>query len=203
MGAWRLLVRRVPCVPSSLVLHGQIREAVRGRLTATHGGPPDTLVRHELGLCLGATRVDVAAINGTLAGCEIKGARDKLTRLPHQVELYGRVLDEAVLVVEPKYADRAAGYLPDWWGVWQVDSDGDDVRLVEARPAGRNPGSDPLAVAQLLWREEVFEELQAREAARGLARATRWRLWEALVEALPPNELGSVVRTRLKARRAW
>ncbi len=68
VGAWRLLVRRAPCVPSSLVPQGQIREAVCGRLTATHGGPPDILVRHELGLCLGATRVDIAAINGMQRG---------------------------------------------------------------------------------------------------------------------------------------
>jgi hypothetical protein len=185
------------------VLHVQIRDAVRARLTAELGGAPQTLLRDELGLCLGATRVDVAAINGHIVGCEIKGAQDKLTRLPRQVELYSQVLDEAVLVVEPKFVERAPEHLPAWWGVWQAESDGDLVRLTEVRPAGRNPEVQPLGVAQLLWRAEVLEELTARDAARGLARATRWRLWEALADLLPPVELGAVVRGRLKARREW
>ena len=185
------------------VLHAEIRTAVRRQLVRVHGRPPRTLLRDELGLCLGATRVDVAAINGQLSGCEIKGAQDKLSRLPRQVELYSQVLDEAVLVVEPKYTARAQSYVPDWWGVWQVEPAGRRVVLTEVRPAGVNPGSDPLAVAQLLWRDEAFEELQQRDATRGLAKATRWRLWEALVGLLTPDELGAVVRARLKARRDW
>lgn len=177
---------------------------MRRQLVRVHGRPPRTLLRDELGLCLGATRVDVAAINGQLSGCEIKGAQDTLSRLPRQVDIYGQVLDEAVLVVESKNAARAADHVPGWWGLWQVEASGRRVVVVtELRPAGSNPGSDPLAVAQLLWRLEALEELQARGAAAGLARATRWRLWEALAALLPPDELGAVVRARLKARRDW
>lgn len=185
------------------MLHAQIRDAVRAQLTAVHGGPPDTLLRDELGLCLGATRVDVAAVNGKLTGCEIKGAQDKLTRLERQIELYGQVLNEAVLVVESKHAAKAVNLVPGWWGVWQAEPDGDRAVLTELRAAGVNPQTVPLSVAQLLWRDEAFEELAARDAAGGLARATRWRLWAALVDVLPADELGQVVRARLKARRAW
>lgn len=185
------------------MLHAQIRDAVRAQLTAVHGGPPETLLRDELGLCLGATRVDVAAVNGQLTGCEIKGAQDKLTRLERQIELYGQVLDEAVLVVESKHAAKCVDLVPDWWGVWQAEHDGDRAVLREFRPAGVNPQTVPLSVAQLLWRDEVFEELAARQAVRGLTRATRWRLWDALVDLLPSDELSQVVRDRLKARRAW
>lgn len=185
------------------MLHGQIRDAVRGRLVEMHGLPPTTLLRDELGLCLGATRVDVAAINGQLTGCEIKGSRDRLSRLPHQVGLYGQVLDVAVLVAEPRYAATADSHVPGWWGIWQAEEDGGRAVLTELRASGQNPSPDPLAVAQLLWRDEAYAELLTRDAAAGLARATRWRLWEALASLLPVADLGHVVRERLKVRREW
>lgn len=185
------------------MLHAQIRSAVRDRLTQMHGPAPQTVLRDEMGLCLGATRVDVAAINGHLTGCEIKGAQDRLTRLPHQVELYCQVLDYAVLVAEPKFAAKAAQHVPDWWGVWEVEEVGGSAQLRILRRGRRNRHTHPLSVAQLLWRDEVYDELVQRDAAAGLVKATRWRLWEALVNAVPAIELGHVVRERLKARREW
>lgn len=185
------------------MLHGQIRDAVRQQLVDRHGLPPTTLLRDEMGLCLGATRVDVAAINGQLTGCEIKGDRDRLDRLPRQVQLYGRVLDVAVLVTEARFAPKAAHFLPAWWGIWEAGEHGGTAAITEVRAPQSNPGTDSLSVAQLLWRDEAYEELVARDAARGLARATRWRLWEALAAAVPGPELASMVRQRLKARQGW
>lgn len=186
------------------MLHAEIREAVRSQLVQMHGLPPDNVLRDELGLCLGATRVDVASINGQLTGCEIKGDRDRLDRLPHQVQLYGQVLDAAVLVTGERFASKAADHLPDWWGIWRVTPDvAGGTDLTQLRAAGANPNPDALSVAQLLWREETYDELLARDAAAGLARATRWRLWEALATLLPLPELSAVVRARLKVRRAW
>ncbi len=183
--------------------HAVIRDAVRQRLVELHGEPPDTLLRDELGLCLGATRADVAAVNGHIVGCEIKGAQDRLSRLEGQVDLYGRVVDEAVLVVEGKHTGRAVDLLPDWWGVWVAeDVDGAAV-LHEARPASRNPAVDPLAVAQLLWRDEVYGLLEQHGGTARLSKATRWQLWEQLVERLPLEDLQRVVREGLRARREW
>lgn len=185
------------------MLHGQIRQAVRAELIAMHGLPPASILKDELGLCLGATRVDVAAINGQITGCEIKGDRDRLSRLPHQVHLYGQVLDVAVLVTEARFASKAQDHVPEWWGIWEAHAHDQRVTLVKQRPTGANPAQEPLSLAQLLWRDEAYAELVDRDAAAGLARATRWRLWEALAELLPTPELGRVVRERLKARQGW
>jgi hypothetical protein len=185
------------------VLHADIRRAVTERLTAVHGGPPDTLLRHELGICLGATRVDVAAINGSLVGCEIKGSGDKLTRLPRQVGLYSLVLDVAIVVVEGRRTDRAADLVPDWWGIWRVRDSDFGAIVEESRPPQVNPSPDPFAVCQLLWRDEVLDELNARDSAGGLRQATRWRLWETLAALLDRESLGEAVRTRLRARQEW
>ena len=50
-----------------------------------HGVP--ARVEHRLSV---RRRVDVAAINGRIIGCEIKSARDNFGRLPSQVELVQR-----------------------------------------------------------------------------------------------------------------
>ena len=55
-----------------------------------------TVYRREWSIGVGATRVDVAAINGRIIGCEVKSARDNLDRLPSQARLYSAVLDIAV-----------------------------------------------------------------------------------------------------------
>lgn len=181
----------------------EIREAVELRLRALHGAEPETRYRHELGLCMGETRVDIAAINGRITGCEIKGSRDKLVRLPRQVELYGKVLDSAVLVVEGKHTERATAMVPSWWGIWHVSEVDGELRLHEVQPAGCNPNIDPISVAQLLWRDEVIAVLKRHGQAAGLARRSRWFAWDRLVEVLPLQHLQAEVREQLKVRPRW
>jgi hypothetical protein len=186
------------------VLDAEIRVAVEARLRHLHGAEPETRYRHELGLCMGETRVDVAAINGKITGCEIKGSRDKLTRLKTQVGLYDRVVDESFLVVEPRDLERAQEFVPDWWGIWVAHEVTDEEpELVEMRPAQQSPHLDAFSIAQLLWRVEGMAVLRALGKHRGMSRATRFDVWDALVEHLPLPELQREVRDRLKARQEW
>lgn len=199
-----------PCTASvirshivSTVRHGEIRQALHARLRVIHADEPDTVYRNELGLQLGRSRVDVAAINGRITGYEIKGAHDSLVRLPAQVAAYSAVLDRAAVVAEPKYIRAVTSRVPRWWAIWMASPVGDDVLLEEIRSGRPNPGQEPLAVAQLLWREEALGLLIARDAASGLRNATRWRLWEALLKRLPFDELKAEVRHCLKVRPEW
>jgi hypothetical protein len=185
------------------VLHDEIRGAVRRELRKEHGRGSGTLYRYELGICLGETRVDVAAINGRISGYEIKGDRDRLDRLERQISLYNKVLDTAVLVTEDRFAAKAADVVPPWWGLWKCSPAGRWPTIEQIRPSGTNPELHPFAIAQLLWRDEAYEELLARELAAGLRSATRWRLWETLAGSLSLAELGEVVRARLRARQGW
>lgn len=181
---------------------GEIRDAVHSRLRDLHRSEERTLYRDELGLCLGETRVDVAAINGTISGYEIKSARDTLARLPSQIELYGRVLDHACLVVDVKFAGRVDHLLPDWWALWIVNDSGDGAVVNEVRAGSVNANHDPLSVAQLLWRDEALGILTELGLASGLRSATRWQLWDALTH-LPLEQLRKLVREQLKSRDRW
>ncbi|KAB2583809.1 hypothetical protein BS297_18715 [Rhodococcus erythropolis] len=175
-----------------------MRVALHARLALKFVGDR---IRDEMGLCLGATRVDVAVVNGSLHGYEIKSDRDTLVRLPAQVELYNRVLDYSTIVCGEKYVERISEHVPDEWGIIEVAGDSVEPAVFERRPARRNSTVDPIAIAQLLWRDEAAAEL-VRRGERVLRRETRWDLWDRLA-CLPMPELQNVVRTQLKARPVW
>lgn len=183
--------------------HEEIRLAVRRELLREHGPGGDTRYKYEFGIGLGQTRVDVAAINGRLSGYEIKSDRDSLNRLEHQVPLYNKVLDVAVLVTEKRFADKAADVVPPWWGIWKCVPAGRWPVIEQVRSRGMNPHLDPFSIAQLLWRDEAYAILVNLELAAGLRSATRWRLWETLATELTITVLADAVRSQLRARRGW
>jgi hypothetical protein len=182
---------------------GEILDVVEARLRRQHCGQ-QTVYRREWSIAVGATRIDIAAINGTITGCEIKSAQDNFGRLGSQVRLYSAVLDTAILVVEGQTAaTRAESLVPDWWGIWAARKSPTAAVLDVLRPARMNPAPDALAVAQLLWRDEAYQALDHRSLSRGLRKATRWRLWQVLASELPLPELQLEVREAIKARPGW
>ena len=50
---------------------GRINDAVEDRLRQQNHEHP-TMYRRELGICVGAARIDVAAVNGSITDCEVK-----------------------------------------------------------------------------------------------------------------------------------
>ncbi|WP_068274801.1 sce7726 family protein [Aldersonia kunmingensis] len=156
---------------------------------------------NEMGLCLGATRVDVAVINGSLHGYEIKSDRDTLARLPAQVELYSKVLDFSTIVCGSRYGAKIRDVVPNWWGIVEAHNVDGLVAMKPRRRARRNRICDPMSVAQLLWREEAAAVLRSRgELVR--SRETRWNLWDRLAQ-WPIDELQLSVRSQLKVRPRW
>lgn len=161
---------------------------------------PTTFVVDELGLCMGAARVDVAVVNGSVHGYEIKSPRDTLARLPRQADIYGQVLDYVTIVAAEGHAEAARSTVPDWWGVWCATEREGTIRLRQIRKGRRNPAVDPLAIAQLLWRDEALGVLSNRGLAAGLASKPRREIWRRLAQALPLEDLRKVVRDALKSR---
>ncbi len=180
-----------------------IRTALRERLSKVHALEPDTLILDELGLCEGATRVDMAVVNGEICGYEIKSDRDTLLRLPSQAAIYERTLDRISIVVGWKYKDIVEATLPSYWGITTARQGPDGVLLQDVRPAELTPGREKFAVAQLLWREEAWAILVATGHSKGLSAKPRADLWNRLAEVFSIAELGVHVRTCLKARDGW
>jgi hypothetical protein len=81
-------------------MHDQdVRRSLRAEMNLRHASDPDTLVLEEFGLCQGSARIDVAVVNGSIHGYEIKSERDTLARLPSQRAVYSRALDYVTVVV--------------------------------------------------------------------------------------------------------
>lgn len=181
-----------------------IRKALFGRVLRDHLNDPNTLVLPELGLRHGRCRVDIAVVNGSLHGFEIKSNADTLERLPFQVETYGTVLDKATLVVGERHANKAVPTLPSWWGI-KVAFVGPrgGIGFEYYRPPSFNRDIDPIALSELLWHSEVVKILQSRGVKGSVLRKPRAFLYRQLTDALSIRELRSEVRASLKSRENW
>ncbi len=181
-----------------------LRAAAMGRLLAHAASAPDTLIVNELGLAHGASRVDIAVINGHIRGVEIKAEADSLDRLPRQVEAYGRVVDRATLIADERHLPAAFSLLPDWWGVVSARRAANGAVVFRRLRAERsNRSTDPMMVARLLWRDEVRAILERHDCEPRLLRAPRAVLYAELVARYPKTRLAHLVRRTLKDRGNW
>jgi hypothetical protein len=182
----------------------EIRRRLRQHLEDEFGDDPTALILDELGVCCGRVRADMAVVNGELKGFEIKSDQDTLFRLRSQASLYCRVFDTVSLVVASKHLKKARKIVPHWWGILLAEEKGDaGFRIRKYRCERRNPGPDAFAIAQLIWRDEAFELLRTHNLHSGLRNKPRKFLWDALVRNFALEDIQTLVRTQLKARRGW
>mgnify|MGYP001101506704 CR=1 FL=1 len=180
-----------------------IRNILRDRLLAEHESDRDALVVEELGLCEGRSRVDLAVVNGSIHGYEIKSDRDTLARLQRQCEIYARCFDAITLVVGAKHLAPASAMIPECWGLILARESDDGVTLETLRTSQRNRCVSPDVVVQLLWRDEAAGLLSSLGLAPTPRPRLRRELWRILAESVPPDELGRLVRRAIKARGDW
>jgi hypothetical protein len=182
-----------------------IRSNLRRELERAHRiYASETLLIDELGLCQGHARVDVAVVNGSLSGYEIKSEKDTLQRLPHQVEIYSRALDFVTVVASDAHVEKTMTLVPDWWGlIGAFYADDGDIAFRIVREAEPNPALDAFSVAQLLWRSEALLALKDLGVEKGMTTKPRRALWQILAESQSLDDLRQCVRNALKVRVGW
>lgn len=153
-----------------------IRQIILSDLDRRYKKDPNTMIIEELGLCQGEARVDIAVVNGSIHGYEIKSDQDTLKRLAGQVAIYSRVLDFVTLVVGSQHLDEGLKIIPEWWGIAEVKKNKRKIILREIRPHEKNPVPDPEAIVQLIWRNEALEILRKRGLHSGYVSKTKWAL---------------------------
>lgn len=161
-----------------------IRKALLVRLSHQY---PNTKYRivPELGLWHGASRIDIAVVNGILHGFEIKSDRDTLSRLDVQMPAYNSVFDKVTLVVGRTHMVQAFQTIPSWWGLETVGVDGDDrVIFNEIREPNSNPSQDVISIVRLLWRNEALDLLERIGKADGVRSKPRDVVYQRLITAL-------------------
>ncbi|MHB9131678.1 MAG: sce7726 family protein [Armatimonadota bacterium] len=188
-----------------LLTDPDIRPALKWNLAQEFASSP-TIIVDELPICWGDTRIDVAVVNGSLHGYEIKSDRDSVDRLPRQVELYSKIFDTVTLVCSQRLLTKAKEIIPDWWGI-QIpvvdDCAPEGVSFIAERPVEYNDTVDIRSVVELTWKEEAIAILEQYGLARGLRHRPRWDMWDRMIEAINADDLKRAVRECLKEREGW
>lgn len=164
---------------------------------------PKNRVVDELELVRGEVRIDVAVIGDIMHGYEIKSAKDNLLRLPNQQLHYGKVFEKMTLVADERHVDEAVKIVPRNWGLIAVGMRDGAPYADEIWPATLNFNLEPLALAQLLWREEALELMQYFDLDHGLKSKPRKVLWQTLAKNLTMEQLKTFVCFKLRSRKGW
>ncbi len=177
-----------------------VRRAVKAWLVTEHGHDHDTRLVEEMGVWSGSVRIDVALINGSLSGYELKSDSDTLERLPRQLAIYGRVFDYLHLVVGKKHVEKAQKILPDWWGITVATQCKHGVELHPHHEPSPNPSPDPYLIAELLSKEEAIGVLAKFKLDTGWRSKKIRLIHERLARELELRDLKDEVRAVLKSR---
>jgi hypothetical protein len=178
--------------------HGDRRIRAALLKTLRSKGPEHARIVEEMWLPPTQERADIALINGSLSGYEIKSGRDRLSRLPRQITAYDRIFDECALVVHERHLSNALMMLPDWWGV-HVAASSESNAIHTVRGCARNPKISPDAQIRLLWRSELESALLQLGVDPAL-QFTRAELRAAILRFSDPDLVGQIVREALRHR---
>lgn len=180
-----------------------IRPVLKAQLIKKYTGT-NTVIVDELPICWGDSRIDIAVINCSLHGYEIKSDRDTLDRLPRQIELNNKIFDYITLVCSSRLIANARKKIPEYWGLQVPVEDKKapgGVRIEVEREPKRNEAIDIRSIVELTWKEEAINILAERGLARGYRSRPRWDIWDHMIDKIEHQELIQAVRECLKLRK--
>jgi len=181
----------------------EIREELHKNHLSHYKYDPNSKVIDELGLCQGSIKIDIAVINGSLIGYEIKSEQDTLDRLPAQMDMYNKIFDYINIVVNESHLESVRKMIPSYWGIVCVKKLQDDFKLETRRAAKKNTHSDSFHISQLLWKEEALDVLKRENLDKGMKTKTRIQIWNKLAESLSKENINAYVREYIKKRQDW
>ena len=177
----------------------QIRRLLRETELSKYYADTNSRVVEELGLKVAGARIDIAVINGSLHGYEIKSASDTLNRLPRQLIAYSYVFDYLTIITEETHSSEIKDMVPEWVGITICTTEND---LKVLREPEFNLNKAGFHIAKLLWREELIQILIEKNIP--FKRPQRnWLLCKLLEAMIDVEELSYIVREKLKKRTHW
>ena len=186
-------------------IRGLLREALISELMKSKQstGHPTRIIS-ELGVNHGASRIDIATVNGLIHGYEIKSDMDTLLRLPEQSVEYSKVFDKITLVVGREHVIDSIDMIPIWWGVVLAKiSEAGSVTFSVLREASANPCQEKLAIARLLWKDEAIEALGQIRKHGICGSKDRESIYAELASSLSLEKLLGIVKMKLLYREDW
>lgn len=179
----------------------KVRILLLEELDKQYSGCDNTRIINELGLDHGASRIDVAVVNGIMHGFEIKSDLDNLNRLPRQMEYYNKVFERMTIVVSRKYLAEVRTIVPFWWGIKTISAD--QTRLINIRKGRQVSYQDPLLIIKLLWKKELDGLIDHLQLPKSLKKMRKNQLLTLLNEEADPEIIKNYVYNVLKTRENW
>ncbi|WP_293553651.1 sce7726 family protein [Parvibaculum sp.] len=177
-----------------------IRRPLHGWLENRYRRHCHTKILSEMNIPRPSARIDIAVVNGELAGYEIKSDADSLARLPIQMRAFNRVFDKVFLVTTERHLSAAIALVPEFWGLATSSQYGNDVRIRTRRQASKNLKIDLEAQLHLL---NLIEIITILKDANVVARASKLRRNEAirlLTDNIAERNLRGYILDALKSR---
>jgi len=175
-----------------------IRSVLMRELNERFPDPSHDLILEEF-KCK-AARIDVAVVNGSLHGFEIKSDSDSLARLDGQVKQYCRVFDFVTLVCGKRLFEGAQEIIPIWWGLRLARLENGVVTLSDIRQPKQNTSQDKGALARMLWKEEALRCLRRNGIKCVTSKNSAEQIWNAAAEQLEVEMLANEARLAIKSR---
>jgi hypothetical protein len=175
-----------------------IRSVLMRELHEWFADPSHDLILEEFG-CKKA-RIDVAVVNGSLHGFEIKSDSDSLARLTGQIEQYCRIFDFVTIVCGQKLRAHAEEIIPAWWGLSLARLENGVVTIAEIRKPKQNPSQDPAALARMLWKDEALRCLRRNGCKTLTSKNSAEQIWDEAAKIIELRTLADEVRAAIKAR---
>jgi hypothetical protein len=184
-----------------LLNDNKVRMLLLKELNERYGNCTDTRIINELGLDFGASRVDVAVVNGIMHGYEIKSDLDNLLRLPRQISYYNRAFERMTIVVSRKYLSEVKELVPLWWGIKVISSD--QKRLIVVRKGRKVTNQDPILIIKLLWKKELEGLIDHLGLSKSLKKMRKNQLLALLNQEADFSVIRDYVYEVLKQRQNW
>lgn len=165
--------------------------------------PKQDLLISEMGLCRGTAIVDLAVINGTLHGYEIKSDVDSLTRLNRQLNIYQNFFSYLTIVTTSKHLTSIQRNYPKWLGITVAKETNGEITFITRRKPKLNKSVTSDYVVQLLWKKEALAILENHGVGKGYKSKPKAALWNKISEILNPKELIAEIKAHVANRSDW
>lgn len=176
-----------------------IRTILHFYLTEQNKSIKNTIIVDELNIKNGLARVDIAVINGSIHGYEIKSEVDTLNRLANQIGHYNSSLEKISIAFNSSHKEKIFDTVPEWWGVIEVN---ENYKVLELREPKENPLLEISDLLLFLWKDEMIKILEKNEVKYKKS-SNRSALIETMTQNIEKEKLLNEVRQALKSRKNW
>lgn len=182
----------------NLDFHSMRDSDIRPSLIATMGRRHcGAVVIEELPLCRRG-RADVAVVNSSLWGYEIKSELDTTRRLAGQVHYYDCVFDFSTIITASRHVPAIEKIVPSHWGIETITTRASRLQFQQIRPPTRNQGTDLHEIILLTWKPEGLHILRQQGIHLSPSESLT-TIWKALHD-LPCEILKREIRNALIQR---